>query len=219
MNPLQLLNAFSVGGNSKGLSYVQVEMNGNGAEAMLDTGATHNFVDESMVQQLGLKVSKCPSEIKVVNFEAKPISWIAFGVRFKAGECIRKVNFLIIKLDDFDVILGDEFFVTTKATLQPFIDVMLIFDEKYPCYVLATCRVGNSMTSKGKEPMVSGMQVEHRLKNGEMTYLAAMIEVKQNKFIEVPDAVAGLLENLLMWCLQNCLRPFHQGVLLTTRLS
>ena len=74
MNPLQLLNAFSVGGNSKGLSYVQVEMNGNGAEAMLDTGATHNFVDESMVQQLGLKVSKCPSEIKVVNFEAKPIS-------------------------------------------------------------------------------------------------------------------------------------------------
>ena len=49
VNPLQSLNAISVGGNSKGLSYVQVEMNGNGAEAMLDTSATHNFVDESMV--------------------------------------------------------------------------------------------------------------------------------------------------------------------------
>ena len=49
MNPLQLINALSVGGNSKGLSYVQVEMNGNGAEAMLDTSATQNFVDESMV--------------------------------------------------------------------------------------------------------------------------------------------------------------------------
>ena len=49
VNPLQLINALSVGGNSKGLSYVQVEMNGNGAEAMLDTSATHNFVDESMV--------------------------------------------------------------------------------------------------------------------------------------------------------------------------
>ena len=49
MNPLQSLNAISVGGNSKGLSYVQVEMNGNGAEAMLDTSATQNFVDESMV--------------------------------------------------------------------------------------------------------------------------------------------------------------------------
>ena len=49
VNPLQLINALSVGGNSKGLSYVQVEMNGNGAEAMLDTSATHNSVDESMV--------------------------------------------------------------------------------------------------------------------------------------------------------------------------
>ena len=49
VNPLQLINALSVGGNSKGLSYVQVEMNGNGAEAMLDTSATQNFVDESMV--------------------------------------------------------------------------------------------------------------------------------------------------------------------------
>ena len=86
VNPLQLLNALSARGNSKGLSYVQVEMNGNGAEAMLDTGATHNFVDESMVQQLDLKVSKCPSKIKVVNSEVKPVSGIAFGVKFKVSE-------------------------------------------------------------------------------------------------------------------------------------
>ena len=49
VNPLQLLNALSARGTSKGLSYVQVEMNGNGTEAMLDTGATHNFVNERMV--------------------------------------------------------------------------------------------------------------------------------------------------------------------------
>ena len=81
-------------------------------------------------------------------------------------------------MDDFDVILGDEFFVTTKATLQPFIVVMLIFDEKYPCYVLARHVAGNSKTSKGKKPMVSAVQVEHGLKKGETTYLAAMIDVK-----------------------------------------
>ena len=130
MNPLQLLNALSVGGNSKGLSYVQVEMNGNGAEAMLDTSVTHNFVDESMVQQFGLNVSKCPSKINAVNSEAKPISGIAFGVRFMVGKWTGKVNFLIMKLDDFDVILSDEFFVATKATLLPFAGVMPIFDEK-----------------------------------------------------------------------------------------
>ena len=115
---------------SKGLSYMQVEMNRNGVEAMFDTSATHNFVDEGMVQQLGLKVSKCPSKIKALNSEAKPISGINFGVRFKVEEWTGKVNFLIMKLDDFDVILGDEFFVAAKAALLPFIGVMLIFDEK-----------------------------------------------------------------------------------------
>jgi len=89
VNPLQLLNALNARGNSKELSYVQVEMNGNGGEAMLDIGATHIFVDEGMVQQLGLKVSKCPSKIKAVNSKAKPVLGIAFGVRFKVGKWIR----------------------------------------------------------------------------------------------------------------------------------
>ena len=76
-----------------------------------------------------MKVSKCPSKIKAVNSEAKPVSGIAFRVKFKVGKWTRKVNFLIMKLDDFDVIL-DEFFVAAKVTLLPFIGVMLIFYEK-----------------------------------------------------------------------------------------
>ena len=105
-----------------------------------------------------------------------------------------KVNFLIMKFDDFDIILGDEFFM---ATLLPFIGVMLIFDEKQSCYVPTRCVAGNSKTCKGKEPMVSAMQVEHGLKKREMTYLAATIEVKQDKFVEVLEAIAGLLEEFV----------------------
>ena len=62
---------------------MHVEMNENGAETMLDTSATHNFVDESIVQRLDLKVSKCSSKIKVINSEAKPVLRNSFGVRFK----------------------------------------------------------------------------------------------------------------------------------------
>ena len=123
-------------------------------------------------------MSKCPSKIKVVNSEVKPISGIVFGVRFKVGKWTGKVNFLIMKLDDFDVILDDECFVAAKATLLPFIGVMLVFDEKQPCYVPTRRRVGNSKTSKGKKPIVSAMQVKHGLKKGKMTYLVAMIDVK-----------------------------------------
>ena len=56
-------------------------------------------------------MSKCPSKIMAVNSEAKFVSGIGFGVRFKVGKWRGKVNFLIMKLDDFVVILGDEFFV------------------------------------------------------------------------------------------------------------
>ena len=102
-----------------------------------------------------------------------------------------------MKLDDFDVILGDEFFVTTKAALLPIIGVMLIFDEKQSCYVLARHVIVNSKTSKGKESIVSAMQVEYGLEKREMTYLAAMIDFKQDKFFKVPNAIAGLLEELV----------------------
>ena len=102
-----------------------------------------------------------------------------------------------MKLDDFDVILGDEFFVATKAALLRFIGVMLIFNEKQPCYVPAKHMIGNNKLNRGKGPMVSAMQVEQRLKKGEMTYLAVMIEVKWDKFVEVLDAVAGLLEEFV----------------------
>ena len=54
-------------------------------EGMLDSGATHNFVADRMVQRLSLKVSKCPSKIKTINSKAKPMLGIAYGVKFKVG--------------------------------------------------------------------------------------------------------------------------------------
>ena len=60
--------------------------------------------------------------------------------------------------------------------------------------------------------MVLTMQVEHVLKNREMTYLATMIEVKQDKFVEVTNAVAGLLEefvNVILPELPKTLPPRH----------
>ena len=146
-----------------------------------------------MVQRLGLKVSKCPSKINAVNSEAKPVLGIAYGVKFKVGEWTGKVNFLVMELDDFDVILGDEFLLAAKATLLPFLGVLLILDEKQPRYVPMRRGAGNSKTSKGKEPMVLDMQVKHGLKKRETTYLATLIEVKQDKYVEIPEAVARLL--------------------------
>ncbi|RWR91972.1 hypothetical protein CKAN_02116000 [Cinnamomum micranthum f. kanehirae] len=88
VNPLQLLNAIQNEGPSQtnSLIYLKVVMNGNLASAMVDTGATHNFVAERVVSRLGLSLTKGQSRIKAVNSKAKPIVGMANDVTLRLGE-------------------------------------------------------------------------------------------------------------------------------------
>ena len=40
------------------LSYVPIELNGHQISALVDSGATHNFVNEEVAKRLGLQVEK-----------------------------------------------------------------------------------------------------------------------------------------------------------------
>jgi hypothetical protein len=193
MNPLQVrLNALKAETPAE-LMYVPVEANSVETSAMLDTGATHNFVAARMVEKLGLKLSKCPSRLKAVNSEAQPVAGIAYSVHLKVGEWSGKVNFLVVPLDDFDVILGNEFFVLAKAVPMPFVGGLLIMDEKQPCFVRAAR--GAPHSDKGsKESTLSAMQLKQGLRRGEVTYLAAMREIKEETWMDVPEEVVEVLE-------------------------
>ena len=46
---------------------------------MVDTGATHTFVDVKIATKLGLKLSKSPSYVKTVNAKAQAIVGMAYG--------------------------------------------------------------------------------------------------------------------------------------------
>ncbi|KAL0373605.1 UNVERIFIED_CONTAM: hypothetical protein Sradi_3276200 [Sesamum radiatum] len=61
----------------KGLMYVRVLINSKAVMAMVDTGATHNFVADREVQKLGLTLAHHSSRIKAVNSDAKPIQGVA----------------------------------------------------------------------------------------------------------------------------------------------
>ena len=59
MGSMQLLNALKIKKTkkqpqSKGLMYVEAKVNGMSAKAMIDTGATHNFVSEEEARRLKL---------------------------------------------------------------------------------------------------------------------------------------------------------------------
>ncbi|KAK4404875.1 hypothetical protein Sango_0856100 [Sesamum angolense] len=61
----------------KGLVMIPGRINGKEIKALVDTGATHNFVSDRVVQKLGLDVRTWDSRVKAVNSKAVPVSGVA----------------------------------------------------------------------------------------------------------------------------------------------
>jgi hypothetical protein len=59
--------------SNTGLMFVDIRVNGKPIRALIDTGATHNFVAGTEVERLGLSLEKDDSRIKAVNSAAQPI--------------------------------------------------------------------------------------------------------------------------------------------------
>ena len=138
VNLLQLLNTIS-GENhpQKTLMHVQVLLNGIRVKAMVDNGATHNFVATSEASRLDLKLVDDDSRIKAVNSKAQRIQGIAKDVLLQVSEWKGKINLLCVPLDDFNLILGIDFFLKSKAALIPHLGGLMILEEKQPCFVPA----------------------------------------------------------------------------------
>lgn len=71
VNPLQLLEALrAVKGTSQPLLYVLITLNGREIYAMVDTGATHNFVCHNTTVRLELCVGAHSTRVKAINSKA-----------------------------------------------------------------------------------------------------------------------------------------------------
>ncbi|KAK4404692.1 hypothetical protein Sango_0837800 [Sesamum angolense] len=103
---------------SKGLVMVPGRIHGKEMKALVDTGATHNFVSDRVVQKLGLDVRTWDSRVKAVNSKAVPVSGVA-NVELCVGSWSGQCKFVAAGLDDFDVILGIDFFVNANVIILP----------------------------------------------------------------------------------------------------
>ncbi|KAG6621665.1 hypothetical protein I3842_Q008100 [Carya illinoinensis] len=120
VNPLQLLNSIRQESRSDtGLMFVDVKVNGQVVRAMVDTGATHNFLSDWIVARLGLRVDKGNSKMKAVNSEAKPIVRVAKIVPLQIGEWSGKFYLMVVPLDDFHFILSLEFLRKIRVYVSP----------------------------------------------------------------------------------------------------
>ncbi|KAK4381520.1 hypothetical protein Sango_2961800 [Sesamum angolense] len=161
--------------------------------AMLDSGATHNFVADREIQKLGLTLAQHASRIKAVNSEAKPIQGAAC-VELRVGAWTGQCKLLAVPLDDFDVILGMDFMLLANAMVMPYLNGLFIANPGGTCFVQGTYLQDSVRSTEKKDSLMSAMQVKAGLKRGEQTYLAALIEIKPDVVQEVPDEVAELLQ-------------------------
>ncbi|KAI4313125.1 hypothetical protein L6164_026132 [Bauhinia variegata] len=81
MGSLQHLGALSkifspTNVEEKGLLYVDLAIEGKTTSAIIDTGATHNFIDAQEAKHLGIMYKQGSGTIKAVNSEAKTIMGI-----------------------------------------------------------------------------------------------------------------------------------------------
>ena len=171
--------------STKGLMFVDVKINGKPIRALIDAGATHNFVAGTEVERLGLSLEKDSSKIKAVNSAAQPIYGVARAVPMKVCSWEGKANFTAVPMDDFQAILGLEFLRNTKTAVMPYSNSMCVMGDK-PCLI-------STMSTTNSEKFISAMQLNRGAKRGEQTWVAVL---KLDEFLvqgPVPTPVKRVL--------------------------
>lgn len=68
------------------------------------------------------------------------MSGIAYDVKMKLGGWAGQLSLMIVLLDDFDIILENEFFVKAKVDLMPHLGRVLISDGSKPSFYFSYFR-------------------------------------------------------------------------------
>ncbi|KAK3018630.1 hypothetical protein RJ639_003499 [Escallonia herrerae] len=150
----------------KGLMYVDIKVNGKAIRAMVDTGATHNYISSTEVERLGLTLEKRCGRVKAINSAAQQVAGIARSVLIKIDPYEGRTNFSVVIMDDFKLILGLEFLRDTKTTVMPCTDSLAMLGNK-PCVI-------PTISPRAGERSISALQLKKGLKRDETTYLAML---------------------------------------------
>ena len=120
---------------------------------MVDSGATHNFITEAEARRLRLRWEKDSGRMKVVNSVALPVVGLVKQTVIRLGGWKGPVDFVVVKMDDFDVVLGMEFLLEHQVI--PMLSAKsLVITESFPTVVQADIRQPNGFK------MISAMQLD-----------------------------------------------------------
>ena len=186
---LQILGALRAersASEGAGLIYVPCVVNGRAVSALVDTGATHNFVSNGMALELGLKTGIVTSKVKAVNSQARQVQGIARNVGICLGKYEGRVDLMVIELDDFDLILGNPFMRSAGVGVFPQLEGILIANEAGACFVRGQRGSSGVKCSTVREEHLSAMQVTREC-TGDLTGLAGVVMIQPDQVVRVPD--------------------------------
>lgn len=96
---------------------------------MVDSGATHNFMSEDTARRIWLKIVPVKAQ-KTVNSPPDCVLGVAEKVDTTLGEWIRKFNFTIVRIDDYEAMLGMEFLKQFDAMIVSHLKRLYIYDGR-----------------------------------------------------------------------------------------
>ena len=183
--------------------YMSASINGQAVRALLDTGATHNFISEDEAKRLGLKVTKEGGTMKAVNSLTKPIVGTVQGMRVTLGSWRGKLDFSIVSMDDFKMVLAMEFFDQIHAFPLTPTKSLSILDGSMACMVPAerlktVDKTQSAMQFKTVDKTLSAMQFKKAYQKNP-SFLVSIQELNDRKDYgdspnEVPPLIQGVLD-------------------------
>ncbi|KAL2252569.1 UNVERIFIED_CONTAM: RNA-directed DNA polymerase [Sesamum indicum] len=171
----------------KGLMFVDVKIHGKPIRAMIDTGASHNYLASAEVARLGLMLEKGVGRVKAINSAAQPIASVAKSVVIKVGAYEGKTNLSVVVMDDFKLILGLEFLWDTRTAVLPHSDSLMMMGAKLCVIPTLVGRTGDKN--------LSAMLFEKGRKRNEPSYLCTLCF---DELEEVSGLIPGGIKKLLM---------------------
>ena len=150
--------------------YVNTWVNRNQAKStMVNSSVTHNFITVTEAWRLNLHWRKDTEKMKVVNSTALLIVGLVKWTVIQLRGCSNPVDFVVVDMDGFDVILGMKFLLEHQVILMPSATCLVITGSAPTVVQTDLCQ------PKGLR-MISVMQLKEGLSRGETMFRAISFE-------------------------------------------
>nr|KAJ0226333.1 hypothetical protein LSAT_V11C100003300 [Lactuca sativa] len=160
------------------IMFIEVRINGGYTKALVDTGASHNFLAEDEARKLGIKYTKNLGQLNVVNSLSKPILGFAYGVPLKIAGWEGTIDLTVVNMDDYRMVLGMDFLENVRPWSFERDDTMHITKGSIIHIVtLNRKRIGSRI--------LSTMQLDKGLKKSETKFKTTLKEEAVHSKIDV----------------------------------